>query len=137
MPSKASLICVDPKRVHEFWPHVKYMLHSAVKRTGLAHTQDLDFDVLSGDGLLWLAWNGEKIEAAATTSLVENDAGLVCLITSCGGEDMKRWLGLLSQIEDYAQKEGCLSVRLLGRKGWARVLDGYETTNVVLERKLI
>lgn len=78
------LICVAPDRVHEFWPHVSDLIHRAIRRTNLSHSQDIDFDVLNGDGLLWIAWNGSAVEAAATTSLIETDAEKVCVLTACG-----------------------------------------------------
>ncbi|MEH2513935.1 hypothetical protein V1291_005289 [Nitrobacteraceae bacterium AZCC 1564] len=130
------LICVAPDRVHEFWPHVSDLIHRAIRRTNLSHSQDIDFDVLNGDGLLWIAWNGSAVEAAATTSLIETDAEKVCVLTACGGAKMRRWLGLLGQIEDYAKAEGCSRVRIFGRKGWVRVLERYRIRNVILEKEL-
>jgi hypothetical protein len=130
------LICVAPDRVHEFWPHVSDLIHRAIRRTNLSHSQDIDFDVLNGDGLLWIAWNGRTVEAAATTSLIETDAEKVCVLTACGGENMRRWIDLLGQIEDYAKAEGCSRVRIFGRKGWVRVLERYRIRNVILEKEL-
>ncbi|WP_315831124.1 hypothetical protein [Bradyrhizobium prioriisuperbiae] len=136
MSASVELICVDPRRIHEIWPHAADLIHRAVRRTNLNHTRDIDADVLSGAGLLWLAWNGEAIEAAATTSLIQTDTDKVCILTACGGEDMARWLPLLRQIEDYARNEGCACVRIYGRRGWQRVLDGYDVTHVILEKEL-
>lgn len=131
----ADLICVAPDRVHEFWPHARELIHKATRRTNLNHFLDIEYDVLSGDGLLWLAWSG-KIEAAATTILIETETEKVCVLTACGGEDMKQWLPLFSQIEAYAKQEGCARVRIYGRRGWSRVLKGYDVTNYVMERTL-
>lgn len=39
---------------------------------------------------------------------------------------MKRWLPLIDQIEIYARAEGCRRVRIFGRKGWLRALEGFE-----------
>lgn len=128
------LICVAPDRVHEFWPHVSDLIHRAIRRTNLSHSQDIDFDVLNGDGLLWIAWNGHAVEAAATTSLIETDTEKICVMTACGGANMRRWIGLLGKIEDYAKAEGCSRVRIFGRKGWVRVLEGYRVRNVILEK---
>ena len=130
------LICVAPDRVHEFWPHVSDLIHRAIRRTNLSHSQDIDFDVLNGDGLLWIAWNGSAVEAAATTSLIETDVEKVCVLTACGGENIRRWLRLLGEIEDYAKAEGCSRVRIFGRKGWVRVLERYRIRNVILEKEL-
>ena len=136
MSASVELVCVDPKRVHEVWPHVVELIQRAVKRTNLSHSLDIEYDVLHGDGLLWLAWNGMTIEAAATTSLVETDADKVCILTACGGEEMSRWVQLMKAIEEYARNEGCACVRIYGRKGWQRVLDGYTVKHVILEKGL-
>jgi hypothetical protein len=130
------LICVDPKRVHEFWPYASEMIRSAIRRTNLSHTSDTEYEILSGDGLLWLAWNGEKIEAAASTHLIDTDADKICVLTACGGENMHHWLPLLMKIEQYAKDEGCKCVRIFGRKGWLRILKDYEMTNIVIEKAL-
>jgi len=125
------LICVDPARVDEFWPHAKHLIRAAVERTNLSPFEWIEKEVLDGKQLLWLAWSGE-IEAAATTQLVRP----VCVLTACGGHQRERWLPLFKQIEDYARKEGCSTMRLYGRKGWERVLDGYHVEHVILEKDI-
>jgi hypothetical protein len=130
------LICVDPRRVHDIWPHVAPLIHNAVKRTNLSHTLDIELDVLAGRSLLWLAWDGAAVKAAATTALIRTDREKVCVLTACGGGDMAQWLPLLPKIEHYARDEGCICVRIHGRKGWARVLDGYRAQHVILRKEL-
>jgi len=108
------------------------MILSAIRRTDLSDPQDIEYDILCGDQLLWLAYDGKAIKAAAASHLTDK----VCTITACGGEDMKVWLPLFAQIEKYAKDEGCRCVRIYGRKGWLRVLEGYETKHVIMERAL-
>jgi hypothetical protein len=43
---------------------------------------------------------------------------------------------LFERIEQYAKDEGCSAIRLYGRKGWERVLDGYKVEHVILEKAL-
>lgn len=136
MPSSASLVCVDPKQVKSVWPLAKKFIEAAANRTGLTQFCDIEDAVLDGDELLWLAWNGETIEAAATTQLVSRPDKPVCVLTACGGDDMRRWLPLLEQIEAYARNEGCSCVRIYGRQGWSRVLTNYEIKHVIIERPL-
>ena len=136
MRSTAELVCVDPKRVDEVWPHVRRLLKAACRRTEVNAFADIEADILSGRSLLWLAWNGRAIEAAAATILINSDVGRVCIITVCGGREMKRWLPLLAEIEAYAKREGCTRVRIFGRKGWLRVLDGYEQKHLIMDKDL-
>jgi hypothetical protein len=49
---------------------------------------------------------------------------------------MRRWLPLLAKIEAYARDENCRCVRIFGRVGWSRVLQGYAVKNVVLDKEL-
>jgi hypothetical protein len=140
MPSSAELVCVDPKRVHEIWPNVAGLLCKATLRTGLAAFDDVQRDILDGHALLWIAVSREEdhlaIEAVASTSLQHTDVGKVCVITACAGAGMSRWLPLIAGIESYAKNEGCACVRIFGRKGWLRALEGYRAKHIVLDKEL-
>ncbi|MBR0756606.1 hypothetical protein JQ604_30890 [Bradyrhizobium jicamae] len=98
---------------------------------------DIEADVLSGRSLLWLAWDSSAIKSAAATVLINTEAGRVCIITACGGRDMKCWLPLIDGIEAYASDEGCTRVRIYGRKGWLRVLEGYRQKHVIMDKELM
>jgi hypothetical protein len=132
----AELICIDPARVAEFWPHVRGLILGAIKRTGLSSSADVEASILSGGSLLWIAWNGARIEAAASTRIAMTDSGKVCTLVACGGGDRRRWMPMLGKLEIYAKAEGCSRVRIFGRKGWTRVLKNYAVKHVVLERLL-
>ena len=131
MQFSAELVCVDPEKIFDFWPHARGLIKSAIDATNLSDFADIENDVLNGDQLLWLAWSG-KIEAAATTHLSRG----VCTLTACAGHQRERWMSLFEQIETYAKNEGCSTIRIFGRKGWERVLDGYKVEHVILEKAL-
>jgi hypothetical protein len=139
LPS-AELVCVDPKRVHEIWPAVAPLLRQAIARTGLSAFGDIERDVLAGNALIWIAVSGEgsrlAIDAAASTCLQHTDTGKVCVLTACAGANLSRWLPLISGIEKYARNEDCTCVRIFGRKGWLRVLEGYRAKQIILDREL-
>lgn len=133
--NQPDLICVDPARIAEFWPHVKDKIRAAIEATDLCAFDDIENDVLAGNQLLWLATDGKSIMAAATTQLVKA-IDKVCILTACAGYERDKWLPLFAKIEDYAKAEGCAKMRIFGRKGWERVLDGYHVEHVVLEKGL-
>jgi hypothetical protein len=135
MPSRAELICVDPAQVGHFWPHVEPLLRPAIESQRLGSFEDIEESILCGCGLVWIAWD-EKIKAAASTTLQRINGELICVLTACGGEDMKSWLPLIAKIEEYAKAEGCQSLRIYGREGWLRALDGYRKMAVVIEKEL-
>jgi hypothetical protein len=107
-----------------------------MKRGGLSSFGPVEANVRTGDALLWLAWDGERIQAAAVTELHTTEWRKVCVIVACGGAGMRAWLPLLAGIETYARAAGCACVRIMGRKGWARALPTYRTTRIVLEKEL-
>jgi hypothetical protein len=125
------LICVPPKEVSLVWEYAGGMIRAAIEQTNLSDFADIEKDVLSGDQLLWLAVS-DHIEAAATTHLSRN----VCTLTACSGHQRERWLPLFKKIEKYAKDEGCTAMRIYGRPGWERVLDGYRREFVILEKAL-
>ena len=106
---------------------------------------------------------GARVQAAAVTELHRTEWRKVCVIVACGAPsgclrgsgrlrpssratashaaasrtaDMRRWIGLIEKIEEFARAEGCSATRIMGRKGWARVLASYHTKRLVLEKDL-
>jgi hypothetical protein len=131
----ADLVCVDPSRIDEMWPHVREQLRAAIDRTELSSFDELEADVFTGAQLVWIAWDGKEIMAVATTQLVK-PRNKVCVLTACAGRDREQWLPLFGHIEKYAKDEGCTKMRIYGRKGWQRVLDEYHVEHVILEKAL-
>lgn len=127
---------MDPKGIRRIWPHAAHLIKSAILRTGLSDFKEVEDSILDGDALLWLAWDGERIEAAASTILEVANLKKSCVIVACGGEDMGNWLDLIEQIETYAKNEGCQCTRIIGRRGWQRVLKDYRAEYAIMEKAI-
>jgi hypothetical protein len=134
MRSTAELVCVDPKQVHEIWPHVRHLLTAACSPIGPNAFADIEADILWDRNLLLQAWNGRAIGAAAGTIRINSDVGRVCIITVCGGRGFMRRLPLLGEIEAYAKGEDCACVRFFGCRAWLRVLDGYTRKHIIRDK---
>ena len=132
----ASLLCVDPKQNEAFWPYVEPLLRPAIENVGLSDFDTFAAEVLRGDALLWLVVDGGKLKAAVTTEFQKVGQAKICVLTACGGNDMNEWLSLLDKIEAFAKAEGCKAMRIFGRAGWERALDGYHKTAIVIEKEL-
>ena len=130
------LICVDPAQVHEFWPHVASLIKAAMEKGRLSSFADVEHAVRNGNALLWLAWNGETVKAAAVTELAVANGEKFCTIVACGGHDRSQWLPLLAGLETYGRAQGCAAMRIYGRRGWLKLLPEYRTTRVLLEKEL-
>ena len=133
-------VCVPPGVAHEVWPFVSHWVKAAAERGDLTTFAALEQSVLYGNGLIWLAFvhggTDNLPSGVALTELIRSEKSLACVITACGGEDFRDWICLIHKIEKYARAEGCDCVRIFGRRGWARVLDDYQTKKIVLERQL-
>lgn len=124
-------VCVDPAQIEQFWPHFKHWIEDAIHRIGLTPFDYVEREVLAGRMLLWLAYDGAKVQAAATTEL--NDG--VCTIVA-GGGGLDAMLSCIPMIESFARDEKCRSTRIIGRRGWMRVLPEYKAKAAILERPL-
>jgi hypothetical protein len=130
------LCCVDPALVARIWPAVSQLIRAAMRRGGLGAYAPIEDSVLTGRALLWLVVRANEIRAAVVTELHVTEWRKVCVIVACGGRERASWLHLIEKIEEFARAEGCSAVRIVGRKGWARALEQYETKRIVLEKEL-
>ena len=130
------LICVPPDTVHKVWPQVRNLIYAAMKRGGISSFKPVEDSVLSGRALIWLAWDGVKVHAAAVTELHQTEWRKDCVIVACGGSGMDEWLPLIEGIEKFARAESCVAVHLIGRRGWERKLKDYRAKRVMLEKEL-
>jgi len=103
----------------------------------LSSYADVEHAVRNGSALLWLAWNGEKIKAAAVTELGIANGEKFCTIVACGGHERAQWLPLIAGLEAYGRTQGCAAMRIYGRRGWRKLLPDYRTTRVLLEKELM
>lgn len=133
------LLCVDPARVSEIWPHVSPLVDLAYAKVGSRDQREAaEKDVYSGIALLWVVHSPQRlIEAFAITDLIKEDDCLVCRIRAVAGRVMRRWLRLIEEIEAYAKRESCTEIRYVGRPGWGRALGpDYKVTHVIAAKRL-
>jgi hypothetical protein len=135
-PSACQLLCIAPDQVAQFWPFVAPLIKAAMEKGRLSDYADVEHSVRNGSALLWTAWDGERIKAAAVTELGKANGEKFCTIVACGGSDRGQWLHLLAGLEAYGKAEGCAAMRIYGRRGWLKLLPEYRTTRVLLEKTL-
>jgi hypothetical protein len=131
MASRVDAVCVDPEQIGEVWPTVAPMIDRAVSKTGGSFAE-IEGAVFDSQAQLWLAWDGTEILAVAVTRLYSD----VCEIWACGGRGLLLWRDLIKRLEDFGRAEGKARMRIIGRKGWARVLRDYWSPSIILEKRL-
>lgn len=125
-------------QVMDFWVKAEPFLWRAILLTDGDETLiSVRNGLRDGDRQLWMAFEDETMSRAlmaVTTRLVQFGSGRrKCEIAQIGGDDMERWLGFLPIIESWAKDQGCSGMRIIGRRGWGRVLSGYRESATVLE----
>lgn len=106
-------ITPDPRR-HPHWPQFKAFLEPAAAMGGMP-------TLLGPHELLWTVYDGARPIAAATARLTVEDNA--CEIILCGGVGHRDWaVPLTDMIARWATMEGRTTLRVIGRRGWARVL---------------
>lgn len=135
MSPSAELYCVPPDLVDEMWPNVEGFFCRAIERCGDWTLPDLRTELRRG-GLLWITTDGSDVIAAAITKIENVARGAVCNVIGCGGAKSVPWGEAIASIERYAAAAGCVSVRVQGRPGWARILREYAVEFVSIEKRL-
>ncbi len=130
------LFWVPPGNLAEVWPKVEPLIREAMRRGNLSRFSDVVQSLADGHSTLWVACEDDKIIAAAVVRLVETEWRRVCLIVALGGKDSRKWLHFEPEIERWAREQNCSAMRIMGRKGWVKVLPAYRVTRIVLEKEL-
>jgi hypothetical protein len=97
------------------WPQIEAFLLPAAKRGGVP--------VLEENELVWIVQQDAELVGAATARLTYEGFGEVVLV---GGNNARNWIHHLDWLLcSWMRREGMKSIRAYGRKGWARVLQGW------------
>ena len=123
--------------LREVWPHVAGMLGSVVERSdGCWTLANMAQKLTAEEWQLWVIYDGEYRGVLATELFFEASGMKKARVVFCTGVGAKQWVKLLSEIESWAQDQGCERIEMIARKGWARHLEDYKMTHVLLEKDL-
>lgn len=139
MEKELRVVPVAPAAAANLWPHIEGYIARALKRGNLERAHfpyDILVHVLSDRMGLWIATDGEKIDAAIITRIMQFDRCRTCHVYLVGGRNMRAWLPLaMTEIESYARKAGCIAMEGGARFGWVRAA-GYRENGVALVKEL-
>lgn len=116
-----------------WWPFLK-----DVSRRSKEPVEELQRQVARREVQLVMIWDGERAHALIGIRINRRGNDLVGQIAWMSGKGMREWLHLLSELEQYFQKLGCVEARLTGRRGWSKVLKshGYKLADITMEKPL-
>jgi len=135
--SNCKIILISPDDVSYIWetvlPHIEAMEpHSE----GELSPVDFYEALTNAEMQLWVAIEKKEILASMITQIVPYPRKRVLRIISIGGEDMEKWLGFMSLLEEWALSVGCTSLECWGRKGWLKVLKDWKCSYHIITKDL-
>lgn len=123
------MICkINSDQVAAHWHEIEPFLFDHFEWTPAEVRQQLE----SAKAQLWVLAE-RRIRGIVITKLMA-PIGLIWIASGKGldSESMK----LLAIIEQWMKEKGCRFVKIEGRRGWGRVLDGYEEKATVFLKRL-
>jgi hypothetical protein len=111
------------------WSRIWSLLQPAVERGGEHTQQSVLASLLHGGMVLWI--DSERIEdarAVLVTAWCDYPAGRIGFVLFAGGCEAKAWTQEAADtLCAWARSWGCKELRLVGRKGWGRLLGQVAT----------
>lgn len=143
-PSSAEAYIVNPETMsEEGWEIYARMIEPVTKQTAEYTLENLIANVKSGDMQPWTLVDPDTglCIGAMATRLVTYESGLyACILVGAATEDThiswEAWRGVADTIESFARVHCCDVVRVLGRRGWARMFKDYTATYVCMEKRV-
>lgn len=128
-----SVFALGAEEIDRYWSSFEDHLYR-FERLGEISVTELRDDLKEKKKQLWGYQDGSTVLGIAITRV----AGKTCEI--CGAVGTQRQAGqileLYAEIEAWAKSIGCERMRIVGRKGWLRVLVGYCVTGVRMEKEI-
>jgi len=120
----------------DVWDKVQHQIEKT--NDAVLNDEDVLGFLQSGQWRLWVAIENGIVVAAMTVEFFYYPRDKVCRVVTMGGERMKEWLtsDTIQKFEDWAKEEGCSYIDVFGRRGWKKVLPGYEEDCVLLRKAI-
>lgn len=121
--------------INEIWKDIKPFVTKALNKVDSCYiVEDIKDSLLKAEMQLWTSYDGTQLKSVCITRIVKHPTNQYLEITLLTGSLSA--LQHLEVLEKWGKQLGCKTIRLTGRKGWERVLKGYEQTVVNLEKEL-
>lgn len=125
------MIPVATPHIPQIWPKVLEKLLPAIERGGEHTPESVYRFLMEGSMLLWY-----NKSAFAVTSWCDYPAGRIAYVLFAGGEHADEWVEHAAhRFKQWATSMGCKELRIIGRKGWGRLLR-IDETDVTFRAKL-
>lgn len=132
-----NVFCLGPEQIDEHWSAFGHHLER-FEAEGFDFAADIRAGLKSADKQLFGVEDAGSVLGVVVTKIVVTPKGRVCEVHACCGTsaDIRAVVELLlPRIEAWAEEIGCARMRVIGRKGWKRILRDYRQPGVVMEKE--
>jgi hypothetical protein len=128
------VFCLSPQEMETCWQDFAVILQRFERDCQNLTADQVVTAVRNSTGHLWGLQDEHCVHGIVFTEIQQTARGLVCVLVGAygeGSEEDKR--AVLAAIEDWARDLHCISMRIIGRKGWRRWDRRFRKTAEVLE----
>ena len=126
---------VNKEDAEHIWPLVEPFLESALKRwLPVYFSKDLLDGVKKNVMQLWIITDDEKeiLYGAGLTEIREYPRAKLLNLFLLGAKNMDKWRDQLSAaVEMFAKAEKCEFLQIIGRSGWNKYPDAFQSAVIV------
>lgn len=122
------IFTIQSQRIDEDWPLVEPFLFDFWEWT----KEDVKEQLKTQQAQLWGIADYTGIKGILITKLMPP----VGLLWIASGKGLEPGMKLLETVENWMREKGCTDVKIEGRRGWGRVLEGYEEKATVFVKRL-
>lgn len=125
-------------QIEHTWDDYRGLFERFERATGDFTAEQIRDEAIEGTMQIWGLQDDEQVRGVLTTQIIETARGKVCLIAAAVGDaPIGFQRRLLDEIGKWAREEqGCVAVRLQGRKGWLRRFGCFRQTGIIAEWNL-
>jgi hypothetical protein len=132
-----TVFCLAPEQTDALWDEYAHHLERLEKR-GDCLSSAIREDLKLARKQLWGYQQDGRILGVAITSVMETPRGRALEIYGAAGTESVRGQldEMMVEIKRWAAAIGCARIRILGRRGWLRRINGLKQTGLVMEMEL-
>lgn len=131
----AEAFALQPDQIAEFWHLIEPFLRR-IERPDWT-IEHVKAQLETAQAQLWGVQDHRRIVMVLVTKIETTPLGPRGLLWIAAGDGLETGLALFREhVESWMKARGCKSIRIIGRRGWGKVLPTYKETATMFEREL-
>lgn len=126
-----SVFCLGSDEIEKHWDTFKDHLYR-FERCGEINVEEARADLLSARKQLW-GYQKDRVAGVCLTRIAGETCEICGAVGSASKDEIKE---VYVAIERWAREIGCTRMKVAGRRGWLRVLEGFKQTGIIAEKEL-